>query len=88
MRGKYIMSQNMNVEADLEKELEKIEEEIDTHNRIVENLVWRRSELLTQKQDLEICELIDCIIEKGLTTNEVLLIVNSVDDIRRKLIRS
>lgn len=82
------MSQNMNVEADLEKELEKIEEEIDTHNRIVENLVWRRSELLTQKQDLEICELIDCIIEKGLTTNEVLLIVNSVDDIRRKLIRS
>ena len=82
------MAQNVDVEVDIEKELEKIEQEIDSHNRIVENLIWRRSELLTKKQDLEICELIDCIIEKGITANEALEILNSIDDIRRKLIRN
>ena len=82
------MLQNVESEIDLDKELEEIEDEIDTHNRIVENLIWRRSELLTKKQDLEICELIDCIIEKGITANEALEIINTVDQIRRKLTRT
>jgi len=65
------------VEIDLNKELVKIEEEIATHNRIVENLIWRRSALLTKKQDLEMCEFIDCIIEKGLSVNKALELINS-----------
>ena len=82
-------SQNINVEIDfdLDEELEKIEEEIDSHKRIIENLTWRRSELLTKKQDLEICELIDCIFEKGMTTNEALEIINGVEYLRRTFIR-
>jgi len=75
------MLQRIDVEIDLDRELDEIEDEIVTHNRIVETLIWRRSELLTKKQDLEMCELIDCIIEKGLTANEALeLIVSSLEN--------
>ena len=81
------MSQNVDIEMDLDKELDRIEEEIDSHNRIVENLIWRRSELLTKKQDMEVCELIDCIYEKGMTANEALEILNSVEIIKRKLMK-
>ena len=79
---------NAEIDYDLDEELDKIEEEIDSHRRIIENLVWRRSELLTKKQDLEICELIDCIFEKGLTTNEALEILNGVEYLRRTFIRA
>jgi len=37
---------------------------------------------------LEMCELIDCITEKGITANEALEMINSVDNLRRNLSRS
>jgi ApbE superfamily uncharacterized protein (UPF0280 family) len=82
-------SQNINVEinSDLDEELEKIEEEITSHKKTIEDLTWRRSELLTKKQDLEICELIDCIFEKGMSTNEALEILNGVEYLRRTFVR-
>ena len=79
------MYQDTNIGVDLDKELEKIEDEISEHNRIIDNLTWQRSELLTKKQDLDMCELFDCITEKGLTASEALDILNSVDYIRRHL---
>jgi len=82
------MSQNIDIRIDVDKELEKIEEEIETYNRRIEDLTWRRSELLCKKQDLEMCELVDCIVEKGLTINEALEILNSVDYIKRNMIRT
>jgi len=72
------MTERIEVVYDIDRELDKIEDDIETHNRLIENLVWRRSELLIQKQDLEMYELIDCIIEKGLSANEALGIINSV----------
>jgi len=82
------MSQNIDIEIDVDKELEKIEGELETYNRKIDDLTWRRSELLCKKQDLEICELIDCIVEKGITINEALEILNNVDYIRRNFIRN
>ncbi|MCL2152672.1 MAG: hypothetical protein FWH57_06925 [Oscillospiraceae bacterium] len=73
------MSANIDIFVDMDRELNQIEDEIENHKRIIENLIWRRSELLISKQDLEMCELIDCIIEKGLTANEALGIINSVN---------
>ena len=72
------MLNGINMDVDLDKELEQTEDEIVKHNRIIENLIWRRSELLTRKQDMEMYELIDCIVEKGMTANEALEIINSV----------
>jgi hypothetical protein len=66
------MSQRIDAKVDIDSNLERIEEEIVNHDRIIENLVWRRSELLTKREDLEMCELIDCIVENGLTANEAL----------------
>jgi ribosomal protein RSM22 (predicted rRNA methylase) len=73
------MSMNTGVVIDIDRELEKIEYEIDTHKRLIEDLVWRRSELLINKEDLEMCELVDCIIEKGLTANEAMGIINKAN---------
>jgi len=71
------MLERISVAIDIDRELDRIEDDIDTHHKIIEELVWRRSELLVSKQDLEMCELIDCIIERGLTANEALGIINS-----------
>ena len=49
------MLQGTVVDTNIDAELEKIEGEIDAHNKIIEDLIWRRSELLTKKQDLEMC---------------------------------
>jgi len=74
------MTENINIEIeiDLDRELEKLEDEIETYNRMVETLIWQRSVLLTKKQDMDMYELIDCIIERGLTANEALEIINNV----------
>ena len=69
------MLQRVAVGIDIEKELERIEDKIITQNRIIDDLVWQRAELLTKKQDLEMCALIDCIIENGLSANEALEII-------------
>jgi len=69
------MLQRVIVGIDIEKELERIEEKINTQNRIIDELVWQRAELLTKKQDLEMCALIDCIIENGISANEALEII-------------
>jgi len=62
---------------DLEEELERIEEDLAEQNKVIEDLVWRRNDLLTRKQDLELYEFIDCIFENGLTANEALGIIVS-----------
>jgi hypothetical protein len=69
------MSQSIETKINANEYLEKIEEEIISHNKIIENLVWQRSELLTKKEDLELCELVDCIFENGLTASEALDII-------------
>jgi len=82
------MSQNIDVGIDIDKELEIIEEGIEKYNKLLDDLIWQRSELLVKKQDLEVYELVDCIVEKGISLNEALEILNSVDYIKRNLIRS
>ena len=67
-----LQSRGIDVETDIISELERIEGEIEVHNRMVETLVWQRAELLTKKEDMKMCELIDCIVENGLTANEAL----------------
>ncbi|MCL2152198.1 MAG: hypothetical protein FWH57_04440 [Oscillospiraceae bacterium] len=68
-------NRGISIETDIVSELERIEGEIEAHNRMVETLVWQRSELLTKKEDMEMCELVDCIVENGLTANEALELI-------------
>ena len=79
------MAGEKSVKNDLDRELERIEEEIVTHRKTVENLVWQRSELLTKKQDLDMYELIDCINENCMTANSALEILNNSQQVKRKL---
>ena len=66
------MSHDILVQSDLEKEMEETEKAIIMHGEIVENLRERRYELIAMKQDLEISEVIECIIENGLSAKEVM----------------
>jgi len=59
----------------LEEELERIEGDIAVQNKVVEDLIWRRADVLTRIQDLEMCALVDCIFENGLSANEALKII-------------
>ena len=77
------MTSRINVTADIDKELEDVEEEIATQKKITDDLVWRRSELLAYKQDLDMYELFDCITEKGLTACEAINIINSYEKLSR-----
>ena len=79
------MFQTVDTNINLDKKLDELESEIGSHNRIIEDLIWQRSELLAQKQDLDMYALIDCINEKGLTTREALEMINFVYNIKHKL---
>jgi hypothetical protein len=70
------MAQSIETLNDINEEIEEIDRAIIRHSRIVENLKWRRYELLIREQDLEMSELIECIIEKGLTARDALRIIN------------
>lgn len=70
------MSQTINIITDLDKEIEEIDKAIITYNEIIEGLKWQRYELLSNKHDLDMNDVLECIIEKGLSANEVLKLIN------------
>ena len=72
------MSQTSGVTNDLDKKIEEIEKTIITYNEIIEGLKWQRYELLSSKHDLDMNDVLECIIEKGLSANEVLKMINGV----------
>ena len=70
------MSHTIDVSIDLDKKIEEIEKAIVTYNEIIEGLKWQRYELLSNKHDLDMNDVLECIIEKGLSANEVLKMIN------------
>ena len=72
------MSQVKDVIVDLDKKIVEIDKAIVTYNEIIEGLKWQRYELLSKKHDLDMNEVLECIVEKGLSANEVLKLINGV----------
>jgi hypothetical protein len=68
----YATNIETNLKNNVEEELDRVEEELDNQKKLVDDLVWKRSELLIKKQNLEFSALADCIYENGLTANEAL----------------
>ena len=72
------MSQTIDFLGDLDNKIEEIDKAIVTYNEIIEGLKWQRYELLSKKHDLDMNDVLECIIEKGLSANEVLKMINGV----------
>jgi len=71
---------------ELEKEMEEVENSILAFNMQIDSLKGRRYELIALKEDLEMQEVIECAIEAGISSGELMRFVvdSSRDKNRRK----
>ena len=57
---------------ELENLIEDTDDAIVRHNRIIEELILKRYVLISQKQSLEMDEVIECIIESGIPPKKLM----------------
>ena len=69
------MAREQNGQLALSKEMEEIESTILARTMEVESLKEKRYELLAKKEDLQIQEVIECAIEIGVSSEELLKFV-------------
>jgi len=69
----------MSLQNDMEMELEYIDKAILEHKLRAQRLIERRYELLAQKEDVQLQDLVDYVVERGLSAKEVLTILSSVE---------
>ena len=74
------MSQDAQSNIDLEKEMEEVDEAIVKCNEMAESLNQRRYELIAMRQNLEIADVIECIIEKGINANQIMQMILSASE--------
>jgi len=63
--------------SNYDSEMQRIENAIVGYNLEVESLVRERYELIANKEELEMQEVFDCAIERGITPKEMMELVNS-----------
>ena len=78
------MASGLGKQRILFKEMEEIEERIHAHTMETESLIEKRYELLAQREDLEMKEVIECAIESGITPQELMAFVTRTSKEKRK----
>ena len=70
---------------ELEKEMEEVENSILAFNMQIESLKGRRYELIAHREDLEMQEVIDCAVEAGISSAELMgFVVGAAREKNRK----
>jgi len=72
-----MMPQNLKKPVDYDEELAQIEAIISNYKRELKQLTAQRYELLLKKQHVDMDIVLEHIIEKGLTANEVLELIDN-----------
>jgi len=75
--GKCVKAQDHMNSFAYEIELSNIEEKIRVHRIQIEKLTGEKYKLLTKIQALDMDVVLQCIVEKGLTSYEVMEMINS-----------
>ena len=75
--GKRVKTQDQMNSFAYEIELSNIEEKIREHRIQIEKLTGEKYKLLTKIQALDMDVVLQCIVEKGLTSHEVMEMINS-----------
>ena len=80
------MARGFSEQIELVKEMEEVENSILAFNMQIDSLKGRRYELIALKEDLEMQEVIECAIEAGISSGELMRFVvdSSRDKNRRK----
>jgi len=64
--------------------MEEVESSILKHSTAVEKLRYKRYELIAKKEDLEMSQVIDCAIEAGITSEEMMMFVATASKEKRQ----
>ena len=65
-------------------ELKSIDNKIKAHKAQIDALNAQRRKILVKVKDLDMDVVLECIVEKGLSSNEVLQLINSAEVQRSK----
>jgi hypothetical protein len=71
------MLQKSYVQIDYDKEIKRIDKAISSLGNELEELVYKRYELVAQKYGLDLQELMEFIVDNGLMPKEVVELLNS-----------
>ena len=67
--------------TDIEKAMEEIDDAIITHNKIVEKLKLQRYTLFSKKLDLEMDDVLECVVENDISPRRMMdLIIAEVEE--------
>jgi len=66
------MTQTSNTPIDFDREVEAVDSAIVAHKREIEELISKRYELIAQKSDLDMQEVVECLFECDLDPKEVM----------------
>ena len=69
------MSQMNNAPIDFDKEVEAVDRAIVTHEKEIEELISKRYELIAQKNDLDMQEVVECLFESEMEPKEVMELI-------------
>ena len=78
------MSQKSNISVDYDKEIGRVDQAILALRKELEELVYKRYELIAHKHNINTHELMECIVEHDLVPKEVVEIINSAAE-KKKL---
>jgi len=68
------------IRKDIESEMEETDEAIFTHSRIVEKLKLQRYKLVAEMEDLELNDVVECIIENDISPRRMMdLIISEIE---------
>ena len=71
------MSQKRYMQVDYDKEIGRVDKAILALRKELEDLVYKRYELIAQKHNINTDELMECIVEHDLIPKEVVDLINS-----------
>jgi len=69
------MPQINNASIDFDKEVEAVDRAIVTHEKEIEELISKRYELIAQKNDLDMQEVVECLFESDMEPKEVMELI-------------
>jgi len=64
-----------NAPIDFDKEVEAVDRAIVTHEKEIEELISKRYELIAQKNDLDMQEVVECLFESEMEPKEVMELI-------------
>ena len=72
------MSEENGISIEFDKEIEAVDRAIVAREKEIEELICKRYELIVQKNDLDMQEVIECLFESNINPKEIMELITDI----------